>query len=66
MPVKTWSPTRLSLMLYMEPEQLKGYDDKDFLKLLIEKVPQIKQIEQLVKGFKHLFVAKEDGLLKMD
>lgn len=63
-PVKTWSPTRLSLMLYMEPEQLKGNDDKDFLELLFEKLPQIKKMEQLVKGFKHLFVAKEDGLLK--
>ncbi|MGY0035129.1 ISL3 family transposase [Pedobacter sp. NJ-S-72] len=40
-PIKTWSPTRLSLMLYMEPDQLKGNDDKDFLKLLFEKLPQI-------------------------
>ncbi|MGY0037040.1 transposase [Pedobacter sp. NJ-S-72] len=34
------------------------------MKLLFEKLPQIKQMEQLVKGFKHLFVAKEDGMLK--
>ena len=62
--VKTWSPTRLSLMLYMESEQLQGNDDRDFLKLMFEKLPQIKQMEQLVKGFKQLFLTKEDGLLK--
>jgi len=59
--VKTWSPTRLSLMLYMEPQDLQGNEDRDFLKLLFETLPQIKQLEQLVKGFKQLFAAKEDG-----
>lgn len=62
--LKTWSPTRLSLMLYMEPEQLQGDHDEDFLKLLFEKLPQVKQLEQLVKGFKKLFLVKEDGMLK--
>lgn len=46
--VKTWSPTRLSLMLYMESEDLQGNEDRDFLKLLFETLPQIKQLEQLV------------------
>ena len=63
-PIKTWSPTRLSLMLYMEPDQLQGNDDHEFLKLLFEKCPEIKQMEQLVKDFKKLFQCKQDGLLK--
>lgn len=62
--VKTWSPTRLSLMLYMELDELKRDDDKDFLKLLFEKCPQIEKMENLVKGFKKLFIAEEDGMLK--
>jgi len=62
--VKTWSPTRLSLMLYMEPCELKRADDKDFLKLLFEKYPQMKKMEKLVKGFKNLFKTKKDGTLK--
>ena len=62
--VKTWSPTRLSIMLYMELDELKRDEDKDFLKLLFEKCPQIEKIEKLVKGFKKLFIAKEDGMLK--
>lgn len=62
--VKTWSPTRLSLMLYMEPCELKKADDKDFLKLLFEKYPQMKKMEKLVKGFKNLFKTKKDGTLK--
>lgn len=63
-PIRTWSPTRLSLMLYMEPDQLQGNDDHEFLNLLYEKYPEIKQMEQLVKSFKKLFQCKEDGLLK--
>jgi len=51
-------------MLYMEPDELKKDDDKDFLKLLFEKCPQIEQMEKFVKGFKKLFTAKEDGMLK--
>lgn len=51
-------------MLYMELEQIKGNDDKEFLKLLFDKLPQIKQLEQKVKGFKRLFQSKQDGLLK--
>jgi len=44
-------------MLYMESEDLQGNEDMDFLKLLFETLPQIKQLEQLVKGFKQLFAA---------
>jgi hypothetical protein len=50
-------------MLYMEPDQLKK-DDEKFLKLLSEKLPQVKQLAQLVRTFKNLFVAKEDGMLR--
>ena len=64
-PIKTWSPTRLSLMLYMEPDQLQRTDDKEFLKLLFEKYPEIKQMGQYVKDFKKLYQCKEDGLLKI-
>jgi len=64
-PVKSWSPTRLSLMLYMEPDQLQRTDDSEFLKLLFEKCPKIKQMGQFVKDFKKLFQCKEDGLLKI-
>ncbi|HEV7380548.1 MAG TPA: ISL3 family transposase [Dyadobacter sp.] len=62
--VKTWSPTRLSHMLYLEADELKKDDDKVFLKLLLEKCPQIRQAEKLVKGFKKLFIEKQDGMLK--
>lgn len=48
----------------MESEQLHGNDDRDFLKLLFEKLPQMKHLEQLVKKSKQLLTAKEDGLLK--
>ena len=60
-----WSPTRLSLMLYMEPNQLQRTDDREFLKLLFEKCPEIKQMGQFVKDFKKLYQCKEDGLLKV-
>lgn len=63
-PIKTWSPTRLSLMLYMEPDQLQCTDDLKFLKLLFEKCPEIKQMGQFVKNFKKLYQCKEDGMLK--
>lgn len=63
-PIKMWSPTRLSLMLYMEPDQLQRTDDREFLKLLFEKCPEIKQMGQFVKDFKKLYQCKEDGLLK--
>ncbi|TBO42633.1 transposase [Pedobacter kyonggii] len=48
----------------MEPCELKRADDKDFLKLLFEKYPQMKKMEKLVKGFKNLFKTKKDGTLK--
>ncbi|HAL52918.1 MULTISPECIES: ISL3 family transposase [Pseudomonadati] len=60
---KTWSPTKLSLMLYRESKHLKE-DDKEFLELLFEKLPQIKQLEQLIKDFKQLFLIKKEGMLQ--
>jgi transposase len=62
--VKSWSPTRLSLMLYMDDDQLPDPDDHKFLKLLFENCPDIKHMGQLVKKFKNLFLIKEDGMLK--
>jgi transposase len=63
-PMITWSTSKLSIMLYMDADQLNRYD-KEFLTLLFEKYPEIKQLEQLVKGFKDLFKNKEDGKLKI-
>ncbi|MFO7891968.1 MAG: ISL3 family transposase [bacterium] len=62
-PLKTWSPTKLSVMLYKDPEQLTG-DDAKFMNLMLDKDPQINQMEKLVKKFKVLFLEKKDGLLK--
>lgn len=62
-PIKTWSPTKLSMMLYKDPEQLTE-DDAKFMKLILEKDPQLNHMEQLVKKFKTLFVEKTDGQLK--
>lgn len=39
-------------------------DDKEFLELLFEKLPQIKQMELLIKDFEQLFLIKKDGMLK--
>ncbi|MFP5081691.1 hypothetical protein [Pedobacter sp. JCM 36344] len=43
----------------MEPQDLQGSEDRDFLKLLFETLPQIKQLEQLVKRFKQLFAVEK-------
>ena len=48
----------------MNADQLNTYDN-EFLTLLFEKYPEIKQMELLVKGFKDLFKNKEDGKLKI-
>ena len=37
---------------------------KNFLELLFEKLPPIKQMEQLIKAFKQLFLIKKDGMLQ--
>lgn len=62
-PIVTWSTSKLSMMLYMDPDQMNSYDN-EFLNLLFENHPEIKHLEQLVKGFKDLFKSKEDGKLK--
>lgn len=62
-PMITWSTSKLSIMLYKNADQLNVYDN-EFLTFLFEKYPEIKQVEQLVKGFKDLFKNKEDGKLK--
>lgn len=63
-PVKSWSSTRLSMMLYMDQQAFNNPDDIAFLRLLFEQCPEIKQMEELVKKFKQLFVTKKDGLLE--
>lgn len=60
---KTWSLTKLSILLYRESKHLKE-DDKEFLELLFEKLPEIKQMGQLIKDFKQLFLIKKDGMLQ--
>lgn len=62
--IKSWSPTKLSLMLYMEQDQLVNKDDSNFLKLLFEECPEIKLVGELVKKFKALFINKQDGMLQ--
>jgi transposase len=62
-PMRIWSPTRLSMMLYMDPKKLSVHDN-EFLNLLFDQYPDIKQLEHLVKTFKDLFIKKKDGLLK--
>jgi transposase len=47
----------------MDPKQLNTHD-KEFLHLLFDKYPEIKQLENLVKNFKDLFINKQDGQLK--
>ncbi len=63
-PIRTWSPARLSMMLYIDPKQLNIHDN-EFLNLLFDKYPEIKRLEQLVKNFKDLFINKQDGQLKI-
>jgi hypothetical protein len=63
-PIKSWSPTQLSLMLYMEQDQLVNKDDANFLKLLFKECPEIKLVGELVRKFKTLFIIKEEGSLQ--
>lgn len=51
-------------MIYKESENFHGNENRDLLKLPFETLPEIKQLEQSEKGFKQLFAAKKDGLLK--
>lgn len=61
-PVQTWSARQLSLMLYADQDKL-NQQDRGFLKLLYKKCPEIKQTGELVRGFKNLFHAKQEGSL---
>ena len=63
-PIKTWSITRLSMMIYKDKDELKD-EDRQFLDLLYQKSQEIKQAARLVASFKKLFQSKEDGLLKI-
>jgi transposase len=62
--IKSWSPTKLSFMLYLDNDQLKS-NDRKFLKILFENCPAIKEMETVVKKFKQLFREKKDGQLKL-
>lgn len=62
--IRTWSTTRLSILLYMDKREIKKKDDRDFLELLYQQCPEIKQMEILVKKFKQLFQDKAEGALK--
>jgi hypothetical protein len=47
----------------MNADQMNKYDN-EFLSFLFENHPEIKHLEQLIKGYKDLFKNKEDGKLK--
>lgn len=63
----TWSPNKLSFLLYSDKEKL-SIVNKSFMDLLFYTCPEIKQIEVLVKQFKDLFKKRkqdrcQNGLL---
>jgi transposase len=62
--IKTWSTTRISILLYMDKQEIKKQDDRAFLELLYQQCPPIKQMEILAKKFKQLFQDKTEGTLK--
>ena len=62
-PLKTWSPRQLSVLVQKEKKDLKK-EDGEFLELLYNKCPIIKETEEYVGRFKKLFEVKQQGNLK--
>lgn len=62
-PIKTWSTTKLSLIIYKDKNELNN-EDRQFLELLYNNSPEIRETGKLVESFKKLFQSKEDGSLK--
>lgn len=61
--MRTWSPQKLSMMIHTEMKDLSR-EDGQFLQLLLDKSPEIKQTKELISRFKKLFQNKEEGTLK--
>lgn len=57
-PTRTWSANKLSYLLYLDHDDL-NMEDKRIMELLLDKCPEIRQVETLVKQFKNLFKKKE-------
>lgn len=56
--IRTWTPSKLSFLLYTDEQKL-SVENNQFMNLLFDVCPEIKQIEMLVKQFKDLFKRKE-------
>lgn len=62
-PIKTWSTSKISFMIF-QPEDLLRKTDQAFLKFLCKEVPEIKAAAEMAVEFKNLFKNKEDGSLQ--
>src|SRR5674476_595968 len=62
-PLKIWHPRQLSVLIQKDKEDLKK-EDREFLELLYNKCPIVKETEEYIGRFKKLFQTKEEGTLK--
>lgn len=62
-PIKTWSTSKISFMIF-QSEDLLRKTDQTFLKFLYNKVPEIKAAAEMAIEFKNLFKNKEEGSLE--
>ena len=62
-PLKIWSPQQLSILMQKDKKDLKK-TDREFLELLYNKCPIVKETEEYIDRFKKLFQSKELGTLK--
>lgn len=62
-PLKSWSPRQLSILVQKDQKDLKK-TDREFLELLYNKCPIVKETEEYIGRFKKLFEAKQEGTLK--
>ena len=62
-PLKVWSPQQLSMLMQKDQKDLKK-SDREFLELLYNKCPIVKETKEYVARFKQLFQSKEVGTLK--
>lgn len=62
-PLKTWSARQLSWLIQKDKKDLKK-EDGEFLELIYNKHPLIKETQEYISRFKKLFETKQDGALK--
>jgi len=62
-PLKIWHPRQLSVLIQKDKEDLKK-EDREFLELLYNKCPIVKETEEYIGRFKKLFQTKQEGTLK--